>query len=869
MRESKYPAGRMSEFMELTEVLRDVESTGVLLAGTPGCGKMPLVEAVMSSMTKLDPSIRLICSSSLTSVEYGALAPLLSGLSEDINMVTAVRNSLASVREILHGYSAETKLLVVLEDAQFVDSASAYVLGQIVQAGLIRLIVVTSEDHMDAMSLDQLTIGSRLHRIGVGRLPLGEIVAQCEELLGGRISEGAAQIIEQQTHGIYFLIREFVISSRRQSVLVERHGRWVLRETGPQPDDELREKVLGLHLRHSLGMRSAMEMLSLAGELPIILLQELTGIERAHIDQNGLIHSDGRKVRISSKFYATVLRTLIPPGKGLALKSRLRDATAGISDPSLEQLMWRQEEGMGLELTMILNALRTANAAGRFEAAWQLYKATEQQGSEELCVEAARSLVRLGRPQTALALLESFSGSEGTSFMDRYIGDARALCSWISLDLVTSDSVSGTGMRRGNGALGDGPGSVDLSLGHDQQPGNQLLVDGQSGEHGDKWFIGMLSSIQELYASGRLPEAAELASDIRRVNGDTLAKRSTYELALTVAEARSYIAAGDYGRAEVALAEFAMLEDGEILFAHGTLQIIKGFMAMRQGRTALSVDLAQDGIAELSVNDPVGLKLLAMGISTFLSSLRPHAEADANDFWRHEGHLDAGPQEGAGAFRGHWSESDRFLADTYRELASDQPRPAELRRQLELAIAGSDKAAVTDVAFMCWSADISPELTQIAAGVLMAIETMPEGARPALQRRLVDVEQARDMSLLNEFAMTAFEAGEPVLAIEGLARSVRFQNDPGNERQRGMALRQIDVWLRELDASPWGLVAETLSARGLTSRETEIVELVRSGLSNKEIARYLTVSQRTVEGHLYRVFAKLGINDRKELGESK
>jgi DNA-binding CsgD family transcriptional regulator len=48
-------------------------------------------------------------------------------------------------------------------------------------------------------------------------------------------------------------------------------------------------------------------------------------------------------------------------------------------------------------------------------------------------------------------------------------------------------------------------------------------------------------------------------------------------------------------------------------------------------------------------------------------------------------------------------------------------------------------------------------------------------------------------------------------------------------------------------------------------REREIANLVAAGLSNRDIADRLTVSVRTVEGHLYRACIKLDISDREEL----
>ena len=52
----------------------------------------------------------------------------------------------------------------------------------------------------------------------------------------------------------------------------------------------------------------------------------------------------------------------------------------------------------------------------------------------------------------------------------------------------------------------------------------------------------------------------------------------------------------------------------------------------------------------------------------------------------------------------------------------------------------------------------------------------------------------------------------------------------------------------------------------LTAREREIVTLVAQGMSNREIADRLTMSVRTVEGHLYRATTKTGACNRNELG---
>jgi DNA-binding CsgD family transcriptional regulator len=51
----------------------------------------------------------------------------------------------------------------------------------------------------------------------------------------------------------------------------------------------------------------------------------------------------------------------------------------------------------------------------------------------------------------------------------------------------------------------------------------------------------------------------------------------------------------------------------------------------------------------------------------------------------------------------------------------------------------------------------------------------------------------------------------------------------------------------------------------LTSREHEIAILIGRGLSNRTIAARLSVSVRTIEGHIYRAMVKTGALSREEL----
>jgi DNA-binding CsgD family transcriptional regulator len=136
--------------------------------------------------------------------------------------------------------------------------------------------------------------------------------------------------------------------------------------------------------------------------------------------------------------------------------------------------------------------------------------------------------------------------------------------------------------------------------------------------------------------------------------------------------------------------------------------------------------------------------------------------------------------------------------------------------------------------------------------------------------------------------------GEPVAAIEhfedglrvdamvgtlpfvargrlGLARALHATGEQARAVQLAKAAaaeaRRLDMpgLLRRADEFLTAASAQARTEDPLTDREREVVELVAAGLSNRDTATRLFLSERTVESHIRRVLAKTNLTSRTEL----
>lgn len=188
--------------------------------------------------------------------------------------------------------------------------------------------------------------------------------------------------------------------------------------------------------------------------------------------------------------------------------------------------------------------------------------------------------------------------------------------------------------------------------------------------------------------------------------------------------------------------------------------------------------------------------------------------------------------------RKHWGLGSRALADLFMPSADAQDREAFVEYQREAASA--DRAARSLEAV--YSFDVATRLGQVRAPAVV------------LHRR---EDRAIPFGLGRELA-----AGLPEASFVALDGADHYPWFGGAEQVLGATLRGLGV---EEGAAPitWpNANAQSPGEQDLTRRETEVLGLIASGLSDREIAERLVLSPHTVHRHVANVRTKLGLPTR-------
>ena len=111
--------------------------------------------------------------------------------------------------------------------------------------------------------------------------------------------------------------------------------------------------------------------------------------------------------------------------------------------------------------------------------------------------------------------------------------------------------------------------------------------------------------------------------------------------------------------------------------------------------------------------------------------------------------------------------------------------------------------------------------------------------------------------------LTTFDTDEDIYrAVQSGAKSYLLKDTP--EDELAATIRAVHAGEPALPEKMAKRLAERKQRADLSPRETEVLQLLTKGRSNKEIASSLFISEDTVKAHLKTLFSKLKVQDRTE-----
>jgi DNA-binding CsgD family transcriptional regulator len=151
------------------------------------------------------------------------------------------------------------------------------------------------------------------------------------------------------------------------------------------------------------------------------------------------------------------------------------------------------------------------------------------------------------------------------------------------------------------------------------------------------------------------------------------------------------------------------------------------------------------------------------------------------------------------------------------------------------------------------------------ASRLRELATVVEGPRAGLAARFAEALSNGDAAELEAVSQDFEVMGDLVAAADAAAHAaVAYRHD----ERKGSALTcsaRADELARRCGGASTPAIRKASARLPLSDREVEIGMLIGQRLSTRAIADRLTLSVRTVEGHIYRAMMKTGATTREQL----
>jgi DNA-binding CsgD family transcriptional regulator len=855
-------------FIGRTREIDDVFATvtgghGVTVEGPAGIGKTSLVRRAASVLSE-DPrftAIPVSATKASQAIPLGALAGHLVG-------APPKADDLARVQEALLKRSGEAKLLIVVDDGYLLDDFSAIAIHQLAVAGRALVLATTREATPASTAFDALLNEGLSERLVLRALDEHTVASIASAILGGPVDTHLSRTLWAASQGVPMAVTLLLESGVRSGSISEHHGLWTVSGT-LESEPRLRTLIADQIERLSPAERSAVEVIALSEPLDAPIVDLLVPAQViASLQGLGLVvgvdGETGPGVRLVHPLFGEAARHAITDsGRRDAIGALAR--AMNVSDQTdaetlLRVALWGAAADCSLDVDLLVRAAAVSRTRS-VESQINLLQAALVAGAPAaVSLDLAQALTMAGRVDDAAAVLTDFDPAGLTPF-ERVTG-------------ATTRAMGLTWTLHRPGAALAMLGEERLSSGSD--PVLHAMLD--SAEATARLVAGDAAAAAEV---GRKALAAPGIGDESVVNAATAA----------------VVALGHLGQTQAAIEISRRWKEPAARVAASNPPLAAGFVAARWEVLDLSGELAtlagEAGAAfrrAVEVGDPFTRPRAAKALARLaFHEARPQVAAhhmreslvalDGFDrmfiSWSLAQLAEilavAGDPEQA---RLVLSQSDEvgpiapiFVADRVLADAAVLASEGQTVRAAEAAASGARAArrrGLSGQALRCWYAALRYGHADAARQI--AALTSVEGTFALACRKHAAASADRSGAALDR-AATEFRSFRSFLfAAEASREASAAHYREGRPALAEASFEQANALLDPADpvVTPALSTAPAVVAI-LTPREREVAQLAARGLSDRAIAEQLLLSTRTVETHLTRTYAKLGLRGRADL----
>jgi DNA-binding NarL/FixJ family response regulator len=394
---------------------------------------------------------------------------------------------------------------------------------------------------------------------------------------------------------------------------------------------------------------------------------------------------------------------------------------------------------------------------------------------------------------------------------------------------------------------------LDLARGHSRAVDRASTILAGTPANDIAHMLSIWVLVTGLGDLGRIDEL-ESAADTGYQLAERSAEASHLRLPLAAVQVIAYRLAGACASLDAMIARIGR-DTIDVPFQQAWHGLFAGLSAMSRGELPAAQRFLQEAVAHLEIDG--GGPMMKTFARSWLAAVTGMA-GSAVDARRELSGIERSPQD---AEAGAW-DLERIIAEAWT-CAAEGATSQAISMLREAAADESERGRPA------WEVMLLQTATQFGdhstADRLAELAVEVQGPRAPAAAAHASALAARNGDALLD-ASRQYEAfDDRIAAADAAAQAVVAYQNSGS---RGAAMSASETAKRlaaECQGAQTPALRAATTSQPFTARQREIISLVAQGLSNKDIADRLTMSTRSIEGHLFRASQRVGANSREQL----